>query len=369
MTDRRAERENTVSKAGSVGGLVRVLVPFAALAALFAGGSWVYTHIVGKLFVQAQSATVLPAGLVLTLAVLAGAASFFSPCSLAITPAFLTYFAQHDGRAGHVVSRGRLFAAAGWIALGILAVSAVAALLVGLIGAAVYNALIYLIPLVGLVFAGLGTAMLAGQGGRLAQLAHYLPGRRSYQRLLGQASGNSRLELLAFGAAYGAASHSCTLPIVIGMLMLPLAAGSYGLAATALLIYGIALAGLMLLMLMLGNRQSPPCAAGPAPPFNTRSADFLSRRAGTFSTIPSLISMRPRRRHHRPSRCSRSSKGNRDRPIPIVRPYSIFPQASRLRWRSPTTSAAANSSPSFQGWAQMALRYSPACRSARGAAS
>ena len=62
---------------------------FVALAAVFIGGYWVYTHVVGRLFFQAQSASILPKGLILRLAVLAGADSFFSPCSLAITPAFL----------------------------------------------------------------------------------------------------------------------------------------------------------------------------------------------------------------------------------------------------------------------------------------
>ena len=65
--------------------------------------------------------------------------------------------------------------------------------------------------------------------------------------------GNSPGGLVAFGVAYGAASHSCTLPVIIGMLMVPLAAGNCCLAASALLIYGIALAGLMLLMLTLGQ--------------------------------------------------------------------------------------------------------------------
>ena len=233
---------------------LRILIPLAALAALFAGGAWVYTHVVGRLFFATQSATVLPTKLILALAVLAGAASFFSPCSLAITPAFLTYFAQRDaGDAQPSAGRRRLFAAAAWIAVGILAVSALAGILVGFVGAMVYNVLIYLIPMVGVLFVGLGGMMLLGRSARLASLSRFLPGYRSYQRLLSHATGSTRGELIAFGAAYGAASHTCTLPVIIGMLMLPLAAGNYWLAGGALLIYGIALAGLMLLMLTLGQ--------------------------------------------------------------------------------------------------------------------
>lgn len=70
----------------------------AALVALFGGGYWVYTHVVGTLLFQAQSAPILPKSLILALAILAGAPSFFSPRSLAITPAFLAYIVEKDSR-------------------------------------------------------------------------------------------------------------------------------------------------------------------------------------------------------------------------------------------------------------------------------
>lgn len=240
--------------AGSgVSALLRVTATLAALIALFAGGYWVYTHVVGKLLFQAESASILPTGLVLALAVLAGAASFFSPCSLAITPAFLTYFVEQDSHGASPPSSRRLFSAALLIAVGIVGVSAVAGVLVGAIGAVVYNFLIYLIPLIAGVFVALGFMMILGRGAGLAWASQYLPGHRYYHRLLSQSTGKSRGELVGFGMAYGVASHSCTLPVVIGILMLPLAAGNYWLAGVAIVIYGIALAGLMLLMLTLGQ--------------------------------------------------------------------------------------------------------------------
>lgn len=243
------------STGGAVATVLPVTATLLALMALFTGGYWVYTHVVGRLLFQAESASILPTGLVLILAVLAGAASFFSPCSLAITPAFLTYFVQNDPHptAAPAPNRRRLFSAALLIAVGIVGISAVAGVLVGVIGAIVYNILIYLIPLVGLVFVVLGGAMLLGLDSGLSGVAGYLPGRRYYYRLLGESSNKSRRELIGFGMAYGAASHSCTLPVVIGILMLPLAAGNYWLAGSAILVYGMALAGLMLLMLTLGQ--------------------------------------------------------------------------------------------------------------------
>lgn len=247
------ERDVLASKPPIVVSILRVAVPLAALAALFAGGAWVYTHLVGSILYQAQSAQTLPTKLILALAVLAGAASFFSPCSLVITPAFLTYFVEKDTCEGRAPNRRRLLSAALLIAGGIVSISAVAGLLLGAVGAIVYNFLVYMIPLVGLLFLALGVMILVGRGASLAWASRYLPGHRAYERMLNESSGNSPSELFLFGVAYGAASHSCTLPVVIGMLLLPLAAGSYWLAGTALVIYGIALAGLMLLMLMLGQ--------------------------------------------------------------------------------------------------------------------
>lgn len=252
MTMNRKGRMGRLAS-GSMSRLSRVVVAGVALVVLFASGSWIYTHVVGRLLFQAQSAQVLPTGLILALAVLAGAASFFSPCSLAITPAFLTYFVARDAPHGSASYARRLFSAALLIAAGIVGVSSVAGALVGLVGAVVYNVLIYVIPLVGITFVVLGTMMLLGRGAALAWASRYLPGHSSYQRMLNESVGNSAGELIAFGVAYGAASHSCTLPVVIGLLMLPIVAGNYWLAGLAMLIYGIALASLMLLMLTLGQ--------------------------------------------------------------------------------------------------------------------
>lgn len=224
-----------------------------ALAGLFAGGYWLYTHLVGKLLFQAQSASILPPSLVLGLAVLGGAASFFSPCSLVITPSFLVYFVEEKPETGAASGGNRLLTASLLIAAGIIGFYAAAAVLVSTIGAIVYNILVYLIPVVGAAFVLMGAMMLFGRGASLAWAARYLPGHGYYQRLLDNHERKNNYELAGFGVAYGAASHSCTLPVFLGVVMLPLAAGNYWLASLAVLLYGIALAGLMLLMLTLGQ--------------------------------------------------------------------------------------------------------------------
>lgn len=232
--------------------ILRIGATFAALAILFAGGYWVY-HAVGELLFRAQSAPVVPSGLILGVAVLGGAASFFSPCSLAITPSFLVYFVgSKAGEPTRAHARG-LLPASLLIAAGIIGFYGAAAILVSTIGAVIYNYLVYLIPLVGLLFAALGAVMLIGGSAALSRGARYLPGRRYYERMLDEGMQGRRRDLFGFGIAYGAASHSCTLPVFLGVILLPLAAGVYWLAALSVLLYGVALAGLMLLMLLLGQ--------------------------------------------------------------------------------------------------------------------
>lgn len=231
--------------------LVRIIATLAALVALFGAGYWVY-HVVGQLLFRAQSAATVPIGLILGVAVLGGAASFFSPCSLAITPSFLLYFVGNEREQSADTRRRELLRPSLLIALGIVGLYGVAAILVSTIGALIYNFLIYLIPLVGVLFAALGVIILFGRSSVLSGAARYLPGYSHYERILSHGARGPR-ELISFGAAYGAASHSCTLPIFLGVILLPLAAGVYWLAALAVLLYGLSLAGLMMLMLALGQ--------------------------------------------------------------------------------------------------------------------
>lgn len=231
---------------------VRISVTLSALAILFAAGEWVY-HTVGWLLFQAQGAPVVPAPLILAIGVLGGAASFFSPCSLIITPSFLMYFAGNKDLQNADQSNRSLLMPSLLIALGIVSFYAVAAVLIGMVGSVIYRVLIYLIPAVGMLFAALGLILLFGRTATLSGARRYLPGRNYYDRLLAGAAQGRRRDLLGFGVAYGAASHSCTLPIFLGVIMLPLAAGIYWLAALAVTLYGTAMAGLMLLMLALGQ--------------------------------------------------------------------------------------------------------------------
>ena len=95
--------------------------------------------------------------------------------------------------------------------------------------------------------------------GRLGRIFEKLnPANRYYYDKMDSFSNKStirksRFSLYGFGLSYGAASHTCTLPIFLGIVLIPLAAGAYWLAASTVLAYGAAIASLFVLMITLGR--------------------------------------------------------------------------------------------------------------------
>lgn len=233
------------------------IVPTSATAALLlmgATGYELYLH-AGALLQQGRT---LPPALLLGLALVGGAASFFSPCSIAVTPAFLAYLTAGTppGKDARSFSPSLVFGA-GLVALGIVVFYAIAGTIIGLVGNIAYNYLIFFIPVVGVTFILLGALILLERTGLLAFVARWNPMNPRYARQetappAGRTPG--KRTLVSFGFAYGAASHTCSLPIFLGILLLPLVAGNYALAMLSVLAYGLAIASLVVVMMLLGQR-------------------------------------------------------------------------------------------------------------------
>ncbi|TAN29623.1 MAG: hypothetical protein EPN31_06155, partial [Castellaniella sp.] len=108
----------------------------AILLLMGAGGYSLYLH-AGALL---QRGATLPSSLILGLALAGGAASFFSPCSIAITPAFLAYLTAGRSPGNNDLASSRpLVWAAGLVALGILVFYSAAGVIIGAVGNVVYN--------------------------------------------------------------------------------------------------------------------------------------------------------------------------------------------------------------------------------------
>lgn len=242
----RVDRASTVRLPGPA---LRLLAGLAILAVIFGAGAYLYVHGAGSV---ASHSSRLPAPLLLALALVGGAASFFSPCSIAITPSFIGYLAGAD-TSGAGSARRRLLAPAGLVACGILAFYAAAGAAIGAVGAVAYNYLVYLLPVIAVLFFVLGYLLLTGTDAQL-RIGAANPINRFYEAgIEAKPQARSRGRLFGFGCAYGAASHACTLPIFLGIVLAPIAAGDFVLAAGATLLYGLAIAAILLILAAVGE--------------------------------------------------------------------------------------------------------------------
>lgn len=173
-----------------------------------------------------------------------GASTFFSPCSVALLPAYAAFFA---GTGGEDEASPALREAA-WGGLRFGGAAAVGAGLVFVVGAAAVYLLRTRLGLlgsqgllgtftglglvVGLALVGLGLLMLADRGPSLS-----LPVRAPRRR--------TASAMVAFGALFAVGSIGCTLPVFLGVLGAALSQGPVG--GTAVLgAYGLGLSGLLL---------------------------------------------------------------------------------------------------------------------------
>lgn len=230
--------------------LLRPALAIVGLVGIFVIGAFAYVHVGAPLFARIHSRTA-PPGLIVVLALVGGAASFFSPCSLAITPSFIMAFAATDSPTplGHRA----LLRAGAFVALGIITFYGLAGALVMAIGASVYSVLIYLVPVVGAAFVVLGVLIAMGRSDLFAVLTRANPWHRFYEDRVQAPGPMQPPALVSFGVAYGAASHTCTLPIFLGIVLLPLGLGEPLLAGLAVFLYGAAIALLILVMIPLGQ--------------------------------------------------------------------------------------------------------------------
>lgn len=190
----------------------------------------------------------------LALAVIAGVASFFSPCAFPLLPGYLSFYAaarDDDNRlagSSHALALG-LAAAAGVVTF-ILILGA----FIGLLGAGAGKALSISGPEssqfvrwfrggVGVILIALGIAQWLNvnlKSGLVDILAWQTRPDRESQRPV--------VTLYLYGLGYNAAGMGCTGPILAGLTVFAFATGGFGAALTAFVIFALTMGGLMLLV-------------------------------------------------------------------------------------------------------------------------
>ncbi|MDR7400300.1 MAG: cytochrome c biogenesis protein CcdA [Armatimonadota bacterium] len=177
----------------------------------------------------------MSSGALVGFAFLAGAAACLNPCGFALLPAYVAYFVgRADGSGSSLLAGVR---AGGGMTAGVLAVFAGLGGLVSALGYALVRFVPLVVVAVGAAVAGVGVAMLARPS--------FSPGL-PVQGLLRVTRRRIGSGFLLFGAAYGATSLGCTLPLFLVVVTQALAAGGPVQALVVFAAYGLGM-GVVLL--------------------------------------------------------------------------------------------------------------------------
>ncbi len=185
------------------------------------------------------------------LALFAGIASFFSPCSFPMLPGYMAYYFGIGKKDGH---RYRKAAVGGFsAAMGIVAVYLIIGALLIYFGSAISEYIPAMGLVVGILLIILGILMFTP----IQYDALVEPFRKIGSRFKGKKEHGFAVKLFGYGVGYGAAAAGCTAPLFIAVI---LGAMAIGLASgiTALLIYtgaaGILMVAITLSMAAVENR-------------------------------------------------------------------------------------------------------------------
>lgn len=235
-------------------------------------------------------------GVLLGFAYGAGAASFFSPCSVGLLPAYIGYYLGTDEEKGHssraattpsdpvegereLVVHERADVETSSVAGGVFHGAGL-----GLVASLGFFALFLT---VGLVVSGLGTAFLApymiwisrAVGAAILVLGLFvLSGRTlSISPRVTMKPQKSFASLFTFGVMYGFASLGCTLPIFLSVVLGSFSASSPLVGVSALVAYAAGMATFMVIVSMLlgASRES--------------AKQFLSRVVPHIKVVSGLI--------------------------------------------------------------------------------
>jgi cytochrome c-type biogenesis protein len=195
------------------------------------------------------------------LAVIAGTASFFSPCAFPLLPGYLSFYATEAKKpVGWLPGAGMAAAA------GILTFNLTLGLVIALLGTSAAQGLSISSGApnqfvrvfragIGLLLIVLGVLQVRGVTIKprfLDALVYRLRPRRSEG---GQGASGT---MFLYGLGYNAAGMGCTGPILAGLMLYALSAGGFWIALSAFILFSLTMAGLMILVsgLVATSRQA-----------------------------------------------------------------------------------------------------------------
>jgi len=234
------------------------------------------------------------------LAVVAGVASFFSPCAFPLLPGYLSAYylaGQNEHGARPAASRGLALGLAA--ALGVMSFTLILGLIIATLGTGVGESLSISSAepsqfvrvfrgVVGLVLLTLGVGQFIGWNlkPRFVDSFTYRtrPQRDGVQR--------PTRSMYLYGLGYNAAGIGCTGPILAGLMVFAISSGGFTSALTAFGVFALTMGTLMLVLsgLVAASRQTLITRLKAATPRIKSVASFLLILIGLFNITTALSS-------------------------------------------------------------------------------
>jgi cytochrome c-type biogenesis protein len=226
------------------------------------------------------------------LAIVAGVASFFSPCAFPLLPSYFSFYHQAGESTGAAAHRGRSIQLGLSAALGVMTFTLFLGLIIAALGTGFAEGLSISGPepsqfvrgfrgAVGALLLGLGIAQLAGLNLKPKFMEAFA------YRTRPQREGNRgpAASLYLYGLGYNAAGMGCTGPILAGLIVFALASGGFTSALTAFVIFSLTMGTLMLVIsgLVAASRQTLITRLKAAAPRIKRVASILLIAVGLFN--------------------------------------------------------------------------------------
>ncbi|MFW9917614.1 MAG: cytochrome c biogenesis protein CcdA, partial [Candidatus Thorarchaeota archaeon] len=197
---------------------------------------------------ESSSVKIISRSSIISIALLAGVVSFFSPCAFPLLPGFLSYTVGHsEEMLSEQNLREKLKKASfvgGASSLGLLVFLLSFGMVIVLLGASLLPLVPFLGPFVGFVLIISGILLLSSYTLDMNWVF------RGLERLRGDSNDFSRLEgpygVFLYGIGYGAAAMGCTAPIFLALIFSAVVEGGVGMALLALAVFALAMSSLLI---------------------------------------------------------------------------------------------------------------------------
>ncbi|MFX0113896.1 MAG: cytochrome c biogenesis protein CcdA [Candidatus Hodarchaeota archaeon] len=197
---------------------------------------------------EKKSVKIISRNSIVTLALLAGVVSFFSPCAFPLLPGYLSYTVGHSPELlSEVKLRNKLKKASlvgGMSALGLFLFLVSFGLILVILGTSLLPLIPFLEPLVGFLLVLFGILLLSNFNLDMDWIFQRL------EKLSGKNDDFSRLEgpygVFLYGIGYGAAAMGCTAPIFLALILSATAEGGMIMGIISLALFAIAMSSLLI---------------------------------------------------------------------------------------------------------------------------